>query len=113
MKVDLYSQPHSTPLSISKGLESSPREKDPPEVAHKGLIAEKAHFAISQLPTKIGIYSDEDPTWSWYIGCSGKIQWMFSARDISARTKDDAPWFHNGSTKMVDLLPVEVLLAQG
>jgi hypothetical protein len=38
---------------------------------------------------------------------------MFSARDIAARTKDDAPWFHNGSTKMADLLPVEVLLVQG
>jgi hypothetical protein len=38
---------------------------------------------------------------------------MVSARDLSARTKDDAAWFHNGSTEMADLLPVEVLLVQG
>jgi hypothetical protein len=107
-RIDLFSLSHSP---SQRG--PSPGEKELPEVAHEGLIAEKAHFAISQLPTKIGICSDEDPTWSWCIGCSGKIQWMSSPKDISARTEDNAPWFHNGSTKMADLLLVEALLVQG
>jgi hypothetical protein len=38
---------------------------------------------------------------------------MSSSKDISARTEDDDPWFHNGSTEMADILPVEVLLVQG
>jgi hypothetical protein len=38
---------------------------------------------------------------------------MSSPKDISARTEDNAPWFHNESTEITDLLLVEVLLVQG
>jgi hypothetical protein len=82
-------------------------------VAHKGLIAEKALFTISKLSTRIGIFSDAEPTWSWYVGCSGKIQWMVSDKDLPARTDTDPPWLLRSSTELGDLPQVEVLLVQG
>jgi hypothetical protein len=82
-------------------------------VAHEGLIAEKAQFKIKQLATKIGILSDEEPTWSWYVGCSGRILWMASTDDIPARTETDPPWHPKSTTVLGDLPPVEILLVQG
>ena len=82
-------------------------------MAHEGLIAEKAQFTISKLSTRIGIFSDAEPTWSWYVGCSGKIQWMVSDKDLPARTDTDPPWLLRSSTELGDLPQVEVLLVQG
>jgi hypothetical protein len=82
-------------------------------VAHEGLIAEKAQFTIKQLATKIGILSDEEPTWSWYVGCSGRILWMTSNNDISARAGTDPPWHPKSATVLGNLPPVEILLVQG
>jgi hypothetical protein len=83
------------------------------EVAHEGLIAEKAQFAISKLSTRIGIVADEAPVWSWYIGCLGRVQWMVSKNNLPSRTEDDPPWFHKETGEMSELSPVEVLLVQG
>jgi hypothetical protein len=83
------------------------------QVAHEGLIAEKAQFTIKQLATKIGILSDKEPTWSWYVGCSGRILWMTNTNDIPARTETDPPWHPKPATVLGDLPPVEILLVQG
>ena len=89
------------------------KEPESLEVAHKGLIAEKAQFTIKKLSTRIGIFSDAEPTWSWYVGCSGTIQWMVSDKDLPARTDTDAPWLRRATTELGNLPPVEVLLVQG
>jgi hypothetical protein len=83
------------------------------QVAHEGLIAEKAQFTIKQLATKIGILSDEVPTWSWYVGCSGRILWMTSTNAIPARADTDTPWHPKSATVLGGLPPVEILLVQG
>jgi hypothetical protein len=84
-----------------------------PQVAHEGLIAEKAQFKIKQLATKIGILLDQEPTWSRYVGCSGRILRMASTNGIPARTETDPPW-HPKSTKVLgNLPPVEILFVQG
>jgi hypothetical protein len=88
-------------------------EPEGPQVAHEGLIAEKAQFTIKQLATKIGILSDEEATWSWYVGCSGRIMWMASTSDIPAWTETDPMWHPKSATVLGDLPPVEILLVQG
>jgi hypothetical protein len=87
-------------------------EPEVPQVAHEGLIAEKAQFTIKQLATKIGILSDEEPTWSWYVGCLGRILWMASTNDIPARTETDPQW-HPKPATVLGCPPVEILLVQG
>jgi hypothetical protein len=87
--------------------------RGPSEVAHEGLIAEKSQFAISKLSTRIWIVADEAPTWSWYISCLGKVQWMVSKDDLPSRTKDDSPWFSKESEEASELSPVDILLVQG
>jgi hypothetical protein len=82
-------------------------------MAHEGLIAEKAQFTIKKIATKIGILSDEEPTWSWYVGCSGRIMWMTSTNDIPAQADTDLPWHPKSATVLGNLPPVEILLVQG
>jgi hypothetical protein len=84
-----------------------------PQVAHEGLIAEKAQFTIKQLATKIKSLLNEEPTWSWYVGCLRRILWMASIKGIPARTETDPTWHPKASTVLGDLPPVEILLVQG
>jgi hypothetical protein len=82
-------------------------------VAHEGLIAEKAQFTIKQLATRIRILSDKEPTWSWCVGCLGRILWIASTNDIPARTEIDPPWHPKSTTVLGNLPPVEILLVWG
>jgi hypothetical protein len=111
-KGEVWPQP-GAPLSDLNVEHPSLGEPEVPQVAHEGLIAEKAQFTIKQLATKISILSDEEPNWSWYVGCSGRILWMASTNDIPARADTDPPWHPKSATVLGDLPPVEILLVQG
>ena len=76
------------------------------------LVQEQCEVTVRKGNTSIGVVSDRSPTWAWYVGALGKVQWLVGTEDLIGRKQGDPPWLAK-TTKGLTLNDVEIILLQG
>jgi hypothetical protein len=76
------------------------------------FIAEQAEVVLTKATVKIGVISDQHPTWLWHIGPIGQVQWNRSPTQPMGGLEQDPPWI-GSSGREQSLLEVEAILVQG
>ena len=64
--------PHSSKRrKVSAGL----LVKDDDEGPYRKLVTGHISHFLRKFSTRIGVVSDGHPSWTWYVGCLGAMQW--------------------------------------
>jgi hypothetical protein len=84
-----------------------------PRVGGKGVRASReVRLKIRSKETKFGVWAKNSPTWAWYVGNAGSVDWMVGGSDLPFRNARDAPFRDAKKTEWRDLEDVDVVLFQ-
>jgi hypothetical protein len=67
---------------------------------------------LTKATVKIGVISDQHPTWLWHIGMIGQVQWTRSPTQPMGGSEQHPPWIGSAGREQT-LSEVEAVLVQG
>ena len=82
------------------------------QLDYDSLIHEQGAVTVRKGHTPIGIVAEKSPTWAWYVGALGKVQWLVGSKDLIGRRPGDPPWLAK-TMKGLTFDDVEIILLQG
>ena len=82
------------------------------QLDYDALIHEQGNVTVRQGLTPIGIVAEKSPTWAWYVGALGRVQWLVGSQDLIGRKPGDPPWLAK-TMKGLTFDDVEIILLQG
>ena len=107
-------------MEVIKESHSSKRRKVPKDLLledddegpYGRLVTGRISHVLRKFSTRIGVVSDGHPSWAWYVGCLGEMQWIYSKHDLLGRLPNDPPWYQE-TVDAEQLPPVDTVLVQG
>jgi hypothetical protein len=82
-------------------------------VQGKGVrLSREIRLGLGRKEMSFGIWAKGSPTWAWYVGNAGSVEWMVGGSDLPFRNVRDTPHQDAKSTKWSELGKVDVVLCQ-
>jgi hypothetical protein len=81
-------------------------------VIRRGVRASR-EVIVGKGKLRFGIWAKISPTWAWFVGGSGKVEWTIGGKDLPLRHQRDAPHHASKLAQWDKLAEVDAVLCQG
>jgi hypothetical protein len=94
--------------------EGWPSGAPPVGVTGKGIRASpEIRLRLGSKYLRFGLCSKGAPTWSWFVGASGSVEWIVGDKDLPMRNVRDPEFVDIKDADLPQLGEVDVVLFQG
>jgi hypothetical protein len=73
----------------------------------------EVRLGLGKKELKFGVWGKGTPTWAWFVGGSGSVEWIVGDKDLPVRNVRDPKFINSQDANLSSLGEVDVVLFQG